>query len=58
MSERYAIPFYAFYKRIADSEEINDTYAVTYVPTFEIEGYEEYFLEKHEKQLENQQKAD
>ena len=35
-------PFYAFYKQI-ESDEDGLTYALTYVPAFEVSGYEEYF---------------
>lgn len=41
------IPFYAFYKNIGTAENGNMTFAKTYVPAVEVEGYEEYFENKH-----------
>ncbi len=41
------IPFYAFYKNIGASENGNMIFAYTYVPAVEVEGYEEYFENKH-----------
>ena len=36
-------PFYAFYKKIETDENGLQIYAKTYVPAFEVSGYEEYF---------------
>ncbi|MBQ8741171.1 MAG: hypothetical protein IJY79_06445 [Clostridia bacterium] len=41
------IPYYEFYKNIGISENGNMTFAYTYVPAVEVEGYEEYFENKH-----------
>lgn len=41
------IPYYEFYKNIGTSENGNMTFAYTYVPAVEVEGYEEYFETKH-----------
>ncbi len=41
------IPFYAFYKNIGTAKNGNMTFAYTYVPAVEVEGYEEYFINKH-----------
>lgn len=41
------LPFYAFYKNIGTAENGNMTFAKTYVPAVEVEGYEEYFINKH-----------
>lgn len=43
----YAIPFYAFYKKIGTAENGETIYAQTYVPAIEISGVEAYF-EDHE----------
>lgn len=37
------IPFYAFYKKLGIDKNGNTVYAQTYVPAFEVSGYEEYF---------------
>jgi pyruvate dehydrogenase complex dehydrogenase (E1) component len=37
------IPFYAFYKKLGIDKNGNTVYARTYVPAFEVSGYEEYF---------------
>lgn len=44
-----AIPFYVFYKYIGDSENGNQSYAMTYVPAIEVSGWDEYF----ENQMQN-----
>lgn len=44
---RSSFPCYAFYKNIATAENGNMTFAKTYVPAVEVEGYEEYFENKH-----------
>lgn len=41
------IPFYAFYKNIGTAENGNMIFAKTYVPAVEVQGYEEYFENKH-----------
>ena len=41
------LPYYAFYKSIGTAENGNMTFAKTYVPAIDIEGYEEYFINKH-----------
>lgn len=41
------IPYYAFYKNIGIAENGNMIFAKTYVPAIEVEGYEEYFENKH-----------
>lgn len=41
------IPYYAFYKNIGTAPNGNMTFAKTYVPAVEVEGYEEYFINKH-----------
>ena len=46
------IPFYAFYKKIGNSENSNEIYAKTYVAAIEVSGYEEYF--ESQKNLHNQ----
>lgn len=42
-----AIPYYAFYKNIGTAQNGNMIFAKTYVPAIEVEGYEEYFINKH-----------
>lgn len=42
-----AIPYYAFYKNIGTAENGNTIFAKTYVPAVEVQGYEEYFENKH-----------
>lgn len=44
---RSAFPCYAFYKNIGAAESDNMIFAKTYVPAVEVEGYEEYFENKH-----------
>ncbi|MBR6502122.1 MAG: hypothetical protein IKT42_01650 [Clostridia bacterium] len=44
---RSSFPCYTFYKNIGTSENGNMTFAKTYVPAVEVEGYEEYFINKH-----------
>lgn len=44
----YYVPFYTFYKELRRSENGDITYAKTYVPAFEIYGYEEYLAEQME----------
>lgn len=41
------LPYYAFYKNLGTAENGNIIYAKTYVPAVEVEGYEEYFINKH-----------
>ncbi len=41
------LPYYAFYKNIGTAENGNMIFAKTYVPAIEVEGYEEYFINKH-----------
>lgn len=41
------LPYYAFYKNIGTAENGNMIFAKTYVPAVEVEGYEEYFTNKH-----------
>ncbi len=41
------LPYYAFYKNIGTAENGNMIFAKTYVPAVEVEGYEEYFENKH-----------
>ena len=46
-----AIPFYVFYKYIGESENGNQSYAMTYVPAIELSGWDEYFenqIQDHE----------
>ena len=38
-----AVPFYAFYKKLEDTENGLTRYAVTYVPAIHVVGYESYF---------------
>ena len=38
-----AVPFYAFYKKLEDTENGLTRFAVTYVPAVEVWGYEDYF---------------
>ena len=38
-----AVPFYAFYKKLEDTENGLTRYAVTYVPAVHMVGYESYF---------------
>ena len=51
-SATIGIPFYAFYKKIGNSENSNEIYAKTYVAAIEVSGYEEYF--ESQKNLHNQ----
>ena len=46
---RSFIPVYAFYKIIGNAPNGNTTYAKVYVPAIEIDGYEEYFIERHKE---------
>lgn len=48
MMGELCIPFYAFYKRIGTTEHGIDTYAKTYVPAVQVNGYEEYFENQKE----------
>lgn len=41
------LPYYAFCKNIGTAENSNMIFAKTYVPAVEVEGYEEYFENKH-----------
>lgn len=41
------LPYYAFYKNIGTAENGNMIFAKAYVPAVEVEGYEEYFINKH-----------
>ena len=41
------LPYYAFYKNIGTAKNGNMTFAKTYVPAVYVEGYEEYFQNKH-----------
>ena len=41
------LPYYAFYKNLGTAENGNMIFAKTYVPAVEVEGYEEYFINKH-----------
>ncbi len=41
------LPYYVFYKNIGTAENGNMIFAKTYVPAVEVEGYEEYFINKH-----------
>lgn len=41
------IPYYEFFKNIGTSENGNMIFAKTYVPAVEVDGYEEYFINKH-----------
>lgn len=41
------LPYYAFYKNIGTAENGNMIFAKTYVPAVEVDGYEEYFINKH-----------
>lgn len=50
---KLAIPYYTFYKNIGTSENGNMTFACTYVPAVEVEGYEEYFINKHNNHNQN-----
>ncbi|MBR5473456.1 MAG: hypothetical protein IKU82_05665 [Clostridia bacterium] len=42
-----AIPYYAFYKNIGVAQNGNMIFSKAYVPAIEVEGYEEYFINKH-----------
>jgi hypothetical protein len=44
-----AVPFYAFYKKLEDTENGLTRYAVTYVPAVHVVGYESYF--KNQKDI-------
>lgn len=44
-----AVPFYAFYKKLEDTENGLTRYAVTYVPAIHVVGYEAYF--KNQKDI-------
>ncbi len=52
------IPYYEFYKNIGTSVNGNMTFAYTYVPAVEVEGYEEYFVNKHNNHKQNSNSDD
>lgn len=41
------IPYYVFYKKTGIAENGNMIFSKAYVPAVEVEGYEEYFINKH-----------
>lgn len=41
------LPYYAFYKNIGTAQNGNMIFAKAYVPAVEVEGYDEYFINKH-----------
>lgn len=47
ISYSYSFPCYTFYKYLGTTETEIMCYAKTYVPAVEVEGYEEYFINKH-----------
>lgn len=47
LKNRATFPCYVFYKKIATTETGRMIFAKTYVPAVEVEGYEEYFENKH-----------
>ena len=47
-----AVPFYAFYKKLEDTENGLTRYAVTYVPAIHVVGYESYFINRKDNHQE------
>ena len=47
-----AVPFYAFYKKLEDTENGLTRYAVTYVPAIHVVGYEAYFRNRKDNHQE------
>ena len=47
-----AVPFYAFYKKLEDTENGLTRYAVTYVPAVHVVGYESYFKNQTNNHIE------